>query len=325
MATTIVTASDGSTTADLETLVTGCDSNDISTNGLVMSGDIDFSTSAITYDDIGTTYTFTEQTCDRLLGHNLLAPQWYIKVCTDINSRITFCDNHSTDHCDDAWAINAGVWQHTDTGYTKEYKLPNSSVTDIKLAEFNVCDETSTNHTYHLMADVTLSDQGVLSNTLDVVDSGEEVGGTFTEQSYTITEDVNKAQTAYFDGTVCDGTGGTPSVPGPNDADDLTATLTQAQVCDDRATGLSSVASALSGSILESWTITLNGSPLDTRTNLAKYARNKYVTSKNVFADNDLVVLDTPKLYTVTMNDIDSTPYTIANDYVYGVLKQTTS
>lgn len=319
--TTTVTPSNGSTTADLETVISGCDSTTITTNALVMSGEISIThTSNVTYTDASSTFVLNEATCDRLLGHDLLAPQWYIKVTTDINSKISYCDDHSTDFCDDAWGISAGTWDQNGSE-AKEYKLPNSQISDIKLATFDVCDENSTAHTYNLMANVTLDDQGDLSNTLDIVDNGEAVNGAFSAQTYTVTEDVNKAQTAYFDGSVCDGLGGAPSEPGPNDADVLTATLSQAQVCDDRASALSTIDGELSGSIITAWSISLDSAPLDTRSNLAKFARESNKTSADVFSNDDLIVMDTPFLYTVSMDDINSNTYLMANDYVYGVLK----
>jgi hypothetical protein len=321
--TTINSATTGSTDGSVDITISGCDSCDIDTNALILSGALAVTHDQnVTYCDADGTFVFNEETCDRLLGHDLLNPSWYIRVTTDI-SQINFCDSHGTDYNDDAWGITGTTWNKTGadagTSYTAEYKLPNATVSNIKLAEYGVTNEDGDrNITYHLMAHVTLSDDGSLSNTLDVVDAGESVGGSFTCDVHTITEDVNKAQVAYFDGDVCDAN---VAAPGPNDADSLTATLTEAQICDDRSAKLAQVASDLSTNIISSWTITLNSAPLDTASNLSKFARARGKTDKNVFSNDDLVVMDTPKLYTVQMDDHSSTTYTIANDYVYGVLK----
>ena len=313
-------ANDGS----VDATITGCDSCDIDTNALILGGNLAVTQSEnLTYCDADGSYVFTELTCDRLLGHDLLNPSWYIRVTTDINSQITFCDSHGTDYNDDAWGITGATWNKTGadlgTSYTAEYKLPNSTISNIKLAEYGVTNEDGAeNITYHLMADITLSDSGALTNSLDVVDAGQAVGGSFTCDEHTITEDVNKAQVAYFNGDVCDANA---AAPGPNDADSLTATLTEAQICDDKSSELAQVASDLSGNIITDWTIQLDSESLNTASNLSKFARARGKTDKNVFSNDDLVVMETPKLYTVQIADHSSITHTLANDYVYGVLK----
>lgn len=282
----------------------------------------------IQYTDISENFELLGKSTDRELAFDVLTPSWYIAMEYDINGVITVCDANNSDNCDDAFRINSTITfsKSGGVGTLCDYSLPNSSLDDLKLAQFNATDQRGAITRWDLLADMTLSggsgttEPSVTVEKLAIVNQSCDVDGTFSSVTGTCDEDVNFAQLVYWnDATTL---ASNPAQPTRATADTLSDELTYANMVASLDETLATVCDEIQGNTLSSWSMILSETGFDVSNNLSRFAHKRDKTTNDVFDTGDKVVLSSPAPYTVSITDYDDTKIVLANDYVYGVLIQ---
>lgn len=308
--------------------------NDSTNNYLVMQGNFTLTERDIEYTDYSANFGLEQKAENRNTTFQHMTPQWYISVTDDINTLIGFCDSNDSSGNDDAWCIETPKTYSSTTNTTvTEFKLPSSTINDISLAKFNACDATISRE-WRILANITLGTGGAPSmptvsvDEIKLVDSNDNTQTTdtnFNGMLGSLAENVQTAQVAYWN----DGQTNVANVatPAAGAADVLTCDLTESMIqrhhgevvgCD--ATTL--ITGQINGPVLTDWSITLSKNGFDTASNLSKFAHAAGKTTASVFATDDKVVIDAPVIYRHIITDSEDVEYTLACDYVYGVIIQ---
>ena len=314
----------------------------ITTNALVLDGDLSMTWSNLETCDHDATLTMEQVSNDRFTGVRVAEPTYYIRAGYDINSHILFnaggnedgCDSTTrTPHNDDAWKINTAinvnyVTNHAGAGNDDlvTYKLPHANAT-YDVAKFTVNDQLGREQIYNVELNIVMGDNSsVYANaSLD------------TDASFTgiVDDDHELAQYAYW--PVSGHT--VPSGIAVNDHDKLADTITSAEINTHfTATGaMGNLEKEINdvNYVLESYTISFEATEYRTGSNLSQFAQSlndsiDYTTddtAKKVFAENDRIVTSGNQLYAVTLTATGdhAATHTLVNDYVYGVLQQSST
>lgn len=312
---------------------------DITTNALVLDGGLSMIWSNLDTCDHDGVLTMKEETTDRFTGVRVAEPTYYIRVGHDINSNIQFnaggnedgCDTTGREpHNDDAWKIATAInlsfeTDHAgagnDTGVV--YNLPAANATH-DVATFTVNDPTSRFETYNVELNIVLGNDSAVSANASLDNPNAFTG--------LVDDDHQLAQYAYWPVSGA----GVPSPPGKNDHDKLADTISSAEISDHfTATGaLGNLEKEINdvNYVLESYTISFNATEFLAGSNLSQFAQSlnddiDYTnddTAAKVFAENDRIVTSGSQLYAVTLttSGTNEATHTLVNDYVYGVLQQ---
>jgi hypothetical protein len=263
---------------------------------------------------------------DRFISIKLLDPLYYIKAAYDINSHISIhpgndAGNDGIDGTnDDAWAlarieVNDEIINIDDTFY----KLPTSSVNNVNITKITANDDSGLVNTYSLDFTISHAANGNITVTSEDWSGGNTSG--------TITEDINKAQNAYwahFNDATDTVKGVSQNALGENDVDNLLAVLTENDVETYYATEQSTAKNLFHGQNgVTSWTIVIDAIDPIVNSNLTAYAHNQSATNNDVFTIGDKIVANTPYSYSLSITDnLNQTKTLVPSSDVYGVLEQ---
>lgn len=314
----------------------------ITTNALVLDGDLTMNWSNLDTCDHDGVLTMEQVSNDRFTGVRVAEPTYYIRAGYDINSHILFNAGGNEDesdsttrtpHNDDAWKIDTAinvnyVTNHdsagNDTGVT--YKLPHADVT-YDVAKFTVNDPLGRQQIYNVELNIVMGNDSAVSANASL--------DTATSFTGIVDDDHELAQYAYW--PVSGHT--VPSGIAVNDHDKLADTITSAEV-DTHFTATGAMGNLEQeindvNYVLESYTISFDATDFLAGSNLSQFAQSlndsiDYTsddTAKKVFAENDRIVTSGNQLYAVTLTATGdhAATHTLVNDYVYGVLQQTSS
>ena len=311
----------------------------ITTDALVLEGGLSMTWSNLDTCDHDGVLTMKEETTDRFTGVRVAEPTYYIRVGHDINSHIEFnaggnedgCDTTDrTPHNDDAWkiatAINLSyVTAHADAGNDTGvvYNLPAANATH-DVATFTVNDPTGRDDTYNVELNIVMGNDSAVSANASLDNPNAFTG--------LVDDDHQLAQYAYWPVSGA----ADPAPPGKNDHDKLADTISSADISAHfTATGaLGNLEKEINdvNYVLESYTISFNATEFLAGSNLSQFAQSlndsiDYADESNtnkVFAENDRIVTSGSQLYAVTLttSGANADVHTLVNDYVYGVLQQ---
>lgn len=310
----------------------------ITTNALVLEGGLSMTWSNLDTCDHDGVLTMEEAKTDRFTGVRVAEPTYYIRVGHDINNHIEFnaggnedgCDTtNRTPHNDDAWKIATAINLSYETDHNSAgndsgvtYNLPHANATH-GVATFMVNDPTGRADTYNVELNIVMGTDSAVSANASLDNPNAFTG--------LVDDDHQLAQYAFWPVS-----GYTDPTPGVNDHDKLADTISSAEISAHfTATGaLGNLEKEINdvNYVLESYTISFNETEFLAGSNLSQFAQSlndsiDYANDSNtnkVFAENDRIVTSGSQLYAVTLttSGTNAAVHTLVNDYVYGVLQQ---
>lgn len=249
----------------------------------------------------------------------------YIQVTMDINSKVNFtkANNSGTGSNDDAWGLDTFKVGHDGSAKVGAYdsvemKLPTNTVNNIKAGSVavNDIDGTTALTPFAVKLQMVLSDTGALTATASV--------DTATLDSSNVADDALKYQFVQFEEKGFS----TPSQAtlDANNAqpDKLKATINDQDIATAYSQELDDLEAAYTmSSVIASWELDVDAISSGVESSLALHARENGKGDKNVFDQNDCLVLASPAEYELSVLDATGASVElIAKSDVYGVIKQ---
>jgi len=248
---------------------------------------------------------------------SLRDPLYYIRAPFQINEKITLNSSGEGTNDDDSWTMEAITLTKANATSSK-YNLPNNGVTiDGGLVNLKNEPDSTDIVTHNLQLTLNVNNEG---------DMTASANFGFADVQGSITEDLLKAQKAYWDIDTAKGAAARSASGSVNagTVDTLSATLTANDLDVHFNDEIAAEVARWNGkNTISDWTISFDAVGNDVNTNLSLFARKQGATSNDVFDINDQIITSEGFDYRVSVADINGVDQVVVpKQKVYGVLYQ---